>query len=280
VGIDSVNEQIQILFCGVSMISFELFRGGNNDWRPHLDALTSLSAVQKPLSAALEPWQKASLCFLVPVTVWFDLLACASTATAPRVPYKAFFGTDYGNLESIMGCESWVMEIIGDLAHLSYWRSSQQEYGRLSIPQLVMKSREAEQQLDQYLEKPGPVITRAFAAGALVYLHSIVSGPFSALSEIRRGVMLTLEAIEAVDSQTIRGLIWPLCIAACLASPHVRGRFTEIMTRVITVSGDFGNSRSIQKIAETCWRLQDRDEASGIDWRRAMEEIKAYVLLV
>jgi hypothetical protein len=285
---DSINEQIQILSCGVSLISFELFRGGNEDWRPHLDALTSLSAVQDRsiLSAIeLEQWQTASLSFFVPVTVWFDLLSCASTGAAPRVPYRELFDTVFGNLQSVMGCESWVMGMIGDLAHLNHWKVSQQGVGRLSIPQLVSKSNHAEQELERELEKlrsdPGRAITRVFACGTLVYLHSIVSGPYPALAEINRAVSMTLDALEAIeDTQMIRGLIWPLCIAACLATPDLRLRFKHVIARVVNVAGDFGNSGSILKIAETCWKLQNTDEATGVDWRMAMDELGAYVLLV
>lgn len=285
---DSINEQIQILSCGVSLISFELFRGGNNDWRPHLDALTSLPVVRDSslLSIAeLEQWQKAALSFFIPVTLWFDLLACASTGAAPRLPYPLLLDTQFGNLQSVMGCESWVMGIIGDLANLNHWKSSQQGSGILSIPELVAKSRGAEQRLEGGIGETescsSRLVTRVFAAGALVYLHSIVSGPFPGLKEIQRAAALTLNAAEVIeDPQMIRGLIWPVCIAACLATPNIRPRFEEIITQAVSVSGDFGNCNSVLSIANTCWRLQDSNQASPVDWRQAMDHLGTYLLLV
>lgn len=287
--LDSITEQIQILACGVSLISFELFRGGNDDWRPHLDALASLPVIQDVSSLTsstdLEEWQQAALTFFIPVTVWFDLLACASTRAAPRAPYQRLTATRFGDVQSVMGCDTWVMEIIGDLAHLYQWKISQQDTGRLSMPELVSRSRNAEQRLVQSIDElesaSSRKITRVFAAGALVYLHSIVSGAYPALGEIQTAVEHTLRALEAIDdAQMVRGLVWPLCIAACLATSDLRLRFRSIAARAIDVSGDFGNSRSILDVVQTCWGAQDQDQYAAVDWRQAMDELGTNVLLV
>lgn len=287
--VEDIGGQLQILACGVSLISFQLFRGGSEDWRPHLDALTSLPAAQHPDSwrssfgrPQVQDWQRDALLFLVSVTTWFDLLSCASTGNTPRVPYQHLLGTEPSDLQGVMGCDDRVMVVIGDLAYLHAWKLSQHEQGMLSIPQLVSRSRDAETLLHSELEKDSiSATTRVFAAGALVYLHTIVSGAHPALSEIQQSVETALASIEAIhDHHEIRGLVWPLCISACLADARLRPRFEAIISRVIAISNGFGNCDSVLKIAQAAWRIQDANKSRAVDWRSAMDEEKTHVLLV
>jgi hypothetical protein len=50
-------------------------------------------------------------------------------------------------MADLMGCYNWVMIAIGDLAHLQAWKKDMKEQGMLSVPELVMKSRNIETRL-------------------------------------------------------------------------------------------------------------------------------------
>jgi C6 transcription factor Pro1 len=64
----------------------------------------------------------------------------------------------------------------------------------------------------------------------MIFLSTIVSGAFSEVAEMRRAVKNTLVAVEAIEEhQSIRGLVWPICIAACLASVSLRNRFKTVI---------------------------------------------------
>ncbi len=342
--LDDLSQQIGVLACGVSLISFEvdilrfsfrtqltpftqLFRGGGNDWKPHLNALVSLSSISNAQGAReittrsveafeagthamtdISHWQTAALRFLRPVVVWFDLLSCASTGAAPQMPYRALLEDNAVDLESVMGCQNWVMKAIGDLADLHAWKSHARQSGTLSMPHLVSRSREIELRLEQGLdsldlpsslsaeklasptfglpfEKPrsstSKLVTSIFATGALVYLHTIVSGALCALPEMQQAVSRTEIAIgRMLDPQMIRGLIWPICITACMAGPKQQQVFERALRMAIGSSRDFGNCETALQILEKCWRIRELDRNRECDWRTAMTEMGICVLLV
>ncbi|RMZ84646.1 hypothetical protein DV737_g1234, partial [Chaetothyriales sp. CBS 132003] len=170
-GTDARSGQIEVLACGVSLISFELYRGGVSDWQPHLSALASIvTALEHDPSIACtkrlpetpsKPTQESpqespkmedsAIPFLVAVVLWFDLVSCASIGTAPRLPYKALIWNQGIDLERIMGCQNWVMTAIGDSAALNAWKKHAQHTGTLDVGDLVARSQVIEHQLEQGL---------------------------------------------------------------------------------------------------------------------------------
>lgn len=55
--------------------------------------------------------------FLVASMVWFDIIACTSTATPPKIAYREWLNRGI-DLCPLMGCQNWVMMAIGDIACL------------------------------------------------------------------------------------------------------------------------------------------------------------------
>lgn len=86
--------------------------------------------------------------FLMVGVIWYDLLACVSTRSVPRLPYRRWLQTPGFNTADLMGCQNWVMLAIGDLATLSAWKDQQEKDGVLSIRELATKGLEIETRLE------------------------------------------------------------------------------------------------------------------------------------
>lgn len=140
----------------------QVFSGAEHDWLPHLDAVASVMSLLSP-EAILAPRSYnhnnnmengiyESLEFLMVSVTWFDLFACLSTGSVPRLPYKRWLQSPGFNTADLMGCHNWVMIAIGDLSHFGAWKGWQERDGLLSIRELASKAQEIERRLESGLE--------------------------------------------------------------------------------------------------------------------------------
>lgn len=93
------------------------------------DAPGSLEDDQPPGSITI-PSEKAALDFLTAAIIWFDILACVSTRTRPYLSayHHVLLASKYTahpivkspniELHGVMGCQTWVMIVISDIAAL------------------------------------------------------------------------------------------------------------------------------------------------------------------
>ncbi|KAJ5306945.1 C6 transcription factor [Penicillium antarcticum] len=166
--LDDHPQLAEFLACSFMLISFEVFRGAEHDWLLHLDATASLMGLLSPeaifnsdsticdLSSIPFSEQYRSpksgmvegLQFLTVAVIWSDIFACVATGRAPRLPYQQWLRIQGLNTADLMGCENWVMVVIGDLAHLSIWKEKQEEEGMLSIRELASRGKEIERCLE------------------------------------------------------------------------------------------------------------------------------------
>ncbi|OQD89065.1 hypothetical protein PENANT_c003G05838 [Penicillium antarcticum] len=227
--LDDHPQLAEFLACSFMLISFEVFRGAEHDWLLHLDATASLMGLLSPeaifnsdsticdLSSIPLSEQYRSpksgmvegLQFLTVAVIWSDIFACVATGRAPRLPYQQWLRIQGLNTADLMGCENWVMVVIGDLAHLSIWKEKQEEEGMLSIRELASRGKEIERCLEGGIQDldlarcahPGVEsstnwVSRLFAYAALVLLHTIVSGPLPALPEIQSAVSRAIGTLQ------------------------------------------------------------------------------------
>ncbi|KAL1999797.1 hypothetical protein VTN02DRAFT_5983 [Thermoascus thermophilus] len=329
-GSPHLGRQIEILACGVQLISFQLFQGGVSDWQVHVNAVAALiSSIEDDRQARLElsgqtsgntpspggsapSSEDAALNFLTTVVVWFDIAACASTGTAPKLlrHHPALLRSGRADMPNVMGCRAWVIETIGQIAALVAWKEARLARGDgLSVWELVERGRGIQNQLQAGIagleaeaetghDAPDPTtpiqcaVTLTFACAAQVYLHVTVSGAHPSLPEIRLAVSRTLSALHGLirvtnDRQSIRGVIWPLCIAGCMAEPEESGLADAFRALVVDMGDDareFGNSSTVLAVMEKCWTERragtDPERRGTWDWRRAMAALGASVLLI
>ncbi|KAF5718850.1 C6 zink-finger PRO1A [Fusarium mundagurra] len=136
---------VEIITCGIALISFEVLGGSATNWQPHLTAMSSIAVMmhnQPPLAQSVdqlptplfEGKATAAMAFHLPVLLWVDLLACVATRQGPKLPYDQWLGPNCTfQLAHIMGCHNSVMKSIGDLAALSQWTSDCLEKGSLDL---------------------------------------------------------------------------------------------------------------------------------------------------
>ncbi|CAG8127200.1 unnamed protein product [Penicillium salamii] len=296
---DDHAQLADFLTCSFMLISFEVFCGAEHDWIPHLDAVTSVMTELSP-EEIFKPQTyddtnkrsgtNADLEFLMVGVMWYDLLACVSTGSVPRLPYQSWLQTPHLDTADLMGCENWVMLAIGDLAYLSAWKGQQEKDGLLSIRELASKGIEIETRLengiksldqeevgDAKMEGVRSWVSHLFALAALVLLHTIVSGPLPVLPEIRNVVSRSIAVLETRPKTCpLTGSVWALCIIACMAQPH-QPFFERLMGQLMRESGRFGNTATVQKIITKCWEMQETGRA---DCRIAMSEMGIHALLI
>ncbi|KAK5053347.1 hypothetical protein LTR84_002321 [Exophiala bonariae] len=313
--IGETTRQMEVLACGVSLISFELFRGGVSDWQLHLNALASIvqsldpevlpksinSLLQSPSPSPPGP-ERAAFPFLVAVVLWFDLLSCASTGEAPRLAYQALLHDYPIKLEDVVGCQNWAMVAIGDLAILDLWKKQAEQDGNLSEADMLLRTQSIQEKLEDGLntleldcmaassQVPGLEIrnnvvckvTRIFASAALVQLHTIIHGAQPGQTNVKTAVERTIKALDQVqDHQDMRGLIWPICISGCMAEEHQQPMFEHLIKKVIGESlQDFGNSTTILHIMQKCWSMRLSQPNKQWNWQSAMAEMGICGLLV
>ncbi|QPC65789.1 hypothetical protein HYE67_008020 [Fusarium culmorum] len=203
---------VEIIACGISLVSFEVLRGSAADWQPHLSAMASIAVKihsqpqlhQSSDQCFVESRATAAMAFQIPVLLWIDLLACVATREAPKLPYTEWLGPSCNfQLSHIMGCHNSVMKSIGDLAALSQWKANSLLTNNLHIKEFDMARQNIEDDLENVMdstpmafievrglspsfvasqlsdqaksEQPSgqDCVTRIFAAAALVQLEAM-----------------------------------------------------------------------------------------------------------
>jgi hypothetical protein len=253
----------------------------------------------------------AAIYFFSGVLLWFDTISAASIRQKPQ--YASICAAAVGDNESrlqlpdIMGCENWAMVLVRDITVLDVWKSEMLSDGRLSMRELALRAANLELRLESGMERVSKElserldespnrgkltvdilkITHAFAAGALVYLHVITSGPNPTLPEISSSVSRVLDTLNALPPSRVRNAVWPLCIAACMAGVEQQDTWRELVQRVGLTSptSTFGSAARAWDVVEVCWKMREAERERGTavwecDWLRAMERIGYKVLLV
>lgn len=121
-------------------------------------------------------------------------------------------------------------------------------------------------------------VTRLFALAALVLLHSTISGPLPALPEIQSAVARSMIALQNKPwAYSLTGSVWALCVIGCMAQPHTRYFWENLMSNMVRDSGRIGNSATVLKIVKKCWQLQETGRA---DSRITMREMGIWAILI
>lgn len=244
--------------------------------------------------------------------LWFDILACISTGRAPQLPYKCWLDVDGLDTANLMGCQSWILAVIGDIASLKQWKDENRSKGSLSVRELASRAHGMEVHLEKGIERIDATtevkkpwlheksatdrailterfshqamdsnpqvrwVSRVFALAALVLLHVVVSGPIPTLPEIEDAVARGITAIQSGPCSS-RGLVWAICVIGSMSSGGAQSFFEDLLTGLVRDSGRFGNSAAVLKILRKCWSKQ---KTSSIDCAAAMSELNMCALLI
>jgi hypothetical protein len=241
--------------------------------------------------------------FLLGAFIWLDILSCASTGSKPFLNLEHGFMLESGgiHLEELMGCENWAMIIILDISRLDNWKRESERSHKLSIAELAKRGAQIEERLKdksveipvqettpmrilprntlRFLRSSTTEITNIFALSALTYLHIVISGAYPELPEVGESVANTISAFKALtDPKLLRNLIWPFCVAGCLASEEQQSAFYDLISAAEIDEQTVGTCREAFKIVEECWRIRKKG-ARNCDWIFVMNSLGDHVLL-
>ena len=217
------------------------------------------------------------------------------------------------NLEAAVGCQNWVLLQIAEIAVLDAWKQRCKGAGNLDVMELVRRatvikdsleahltrletdpiiiSKEGSSLLDVFTEdycqppkvptSQSSLVTGAWAHAALIYLFVVVSGWQPASVDVRYHVARIVELLTCQISPPalLRTMVWPFCVAGCLAEPtqevHLRG-----MVEALQPPSVFGTVRKALEIMENVWCNRDAGDAASRDLATCFRSQGDLVLLV
>ncbi|OBT93244.1 hypothetical protein VE01_08809 [Pseudogymnoascus verrucosus] len=284
---------IPILACCSQLISFDLCRGGIDEWYTHVDAVARfilMRAAEFPLLSAdeMDSENNEASRFLIGALMWSDILAGVSTGRRPLLYIYLQRLLDSSEqpsgplikMEDIMGCENHIMLLISEISALQEWKMNCLKDRSFSTWRLVTRSKVilddleiAILRLDRELDAYGlycsndrtiyqtkiitGTITNIFACAAVVYLHVVVCGVQPSLLEIRTSVERTITAMQRIQrtdrGKLARGILWPVCVAGCLAEGPKQSFFREFVRAAVDDAIGFGNAQTALDILEHFW---------------------------
>ncbi|RSL62889.1 hypothetical protein CEP54_005488 [Fusarium duplospermum] len=194
------------------------------------------------------------------------------------------------DLETVVGCQNWVLVQMGEVATLDAWKQDCKRAGNLNVMEMVRiataiktsletqlagieanRNERADEHQRQFNVLTGDdeqqsrrratqssLVTQVWAHATLIYLSVVVSGWQPASIEIRHNIESILKLIESpiLPRALLRTMVWPFCVAGCLAEPAQESRFGAIVEelRPPRVSGTV---RKALEIMEKVWRGVD-----------------------
>jgi hypothetical protein len=315
----------------IQLFNIEVAIARCENWQFHLDAAISLfeqifqhHGTEGGLSAILreigrltwnadlphpqnhELWtpDQASFLFFTAILLFHDIIGSTALGQTPRlqVYHSVLLGPSNSTgtkspieLENFIGCQNWVILLIGEISSLDAWKRQCKCEGRLSMMELTRKAHGIEQRLQQgiiHLEEESPcnreytrnlidamtmgnhqpygegiqlALTCIWAHATQAYLYVTVSGLQLASPELRRSVARTIELLTALPSPAwLRVVVWPFCLTGCLASQEEEQIFRNMVMEAGPLRS-LGGLQNALKIMENVWFLRAGAYSSNWD---------------
>ncbi|KAK9319614.1 fungal-specific transcription factor domain-containing protein [Lipomyces orientalis] len=217
------------------------------------------------------------------------------------------------DLEAAVGCQNWALLQISEISVLDAWKQRCKRAGNLDVMELVRRATAIKDSLETQLTRfeTDPVITpkvgsslldiltadhgqqsktsasqsslvtRVWAHAAHVYLFVVVSGWQPASVDVRYHVGRIVELLTRQISPPalLRTMVWPFCVAGCLAEPEQEDHFRG-MVEALQPQSVFGTARKALEIMENVWRNRDPKDAASRDLATCFRSQGDLVLLV
>ena len=268
----------------------------------HLQAGLSLlpDLIAKICSSPPLP-EQTTINLLTGTFIWFDIISCVSISWNPalREAYECLLTDGKIRLQTVMGCENWVIIIILRILKLDHWKRQSRQNGYLSKIELTRRVHQIEEAIlkgCQYnsgaLDEPGfgtalsginpgsdEFVTSIFASSVQIYLHLVVSGRRTKLPEIQQSVNDTIYYFKKLPSIKLVGsLAWPFYVAACMALGEQRDFFRDLATSADMDWCLLGSFWRAFQVVEKCWKIWDT-ETGDLDCVAAMQSMWIQILL-
>jgi hypothetical protein len=133
----------------------------------------------------------------------------------------------------------------------------------------------------QQITTQGPIATRVWAHAALLYLFVVVSGWQPSRFDVRYHVHQIIELLKYQISPPalLRTMVWPFCVAGCLAEASQEVYFRE-MVQALQPPSVFGTAYKALEIMENVWHNRDSGDVMDRDISSCFKGQSGLVLLV
>lgn len=218
--------------------------------------------------------------FLVSTLIWLDITSSITTGTKPSLSshhHHIINPESHIKLDKIMGCEGWVMSIIGRISTLHESKLKAQEtQDNVICSEFEQALHDIRNEILPFLAQPVPsnnqfsgfqpadattFLTHGFASMALVYLHLITYGfqhmelvPSSACAS---GIILHGQ----IPTNVGPSLICPLFIIGVASKEEDKEFFQTFFSSPVILNPAMQHRRRILPVLEEIWR---RRAASAI----------------
>ncbi|CAH0045681.1 unnamed protein product [Clonostachys solani] len=191
------------------------------------------------------------------------------------------------NLDEVMGCQNTTILQIGEIAVLDEWKKERQNAGKLDMIELTSRATRIKNILEGQIVrldgeptegcKPGGnlldllapnygasssrrLVTLVWTHATLLYLLVVVSGWQPVSDEVQHHVsqIMDLLANKQTPHTLLRPMVWPFCIAGCLAQPAQRAEIRRIVG-ALQPSIVFSTVRKALEVMENVWHSKDED---------------------
>lgn len=215
------------------------------------------------------------------------------------------------NIESIIGCQNWLMVQIGEIAALDAWKKQHKKAGDLDVMELVVRAKAIQDILQSHLarlqaatttvstavssvtdifatynneplilDNDRKFVTHIWAYAAVIYLFVVVSGWQPSNADVRYHVKSTIDLLVRHNPSPalLRTLVWPFCVVGCLAEQPEQNVLCDMVDK-LRPPAMFGTMHKAFKIMENVWR---RTDTLNTDWDLAasFRSLEHFVLLV
>jgi hypothetical protein len=323
----TISNMASVLESIIQLLVFETAMARRADWNAHLTAALSLytqilqrfgtdsdgrpnigsvmSAMYKPsifdnVDLVYPVWnsEQGAFRFFASVLVYADILSSTTLEIAPRLQqYHEYLVTtgpvdsrdERMQMEKLMGCQGWVLVLIGEVAALAAWKrgaitagskvlqDESKARGESIAKRLDMTMTEIEwatqvsieldpiaalrsyygSESSAVLAEQHTAVTRIWALAARIYLSITTSGWQPENAIVRESVASALHLFSGLSSPAhIRTLAWPLCVAGCMATVDQEQDFRDVVWTMGPLQA-FGTVGESLRIMETVWRMRE-----------------------
>ncbi|KAF8852887.1 hypothetical protein BDZ45DRAFT_707235 [Acephala macrosclerotiorum] len=197
------------------------------------------------------------------------------------------------NLAAVIGCQNWVLLQIGEIAVLDAWKQRCKRAGNLDVMELVHRAKSIKDSLEAHLTQleTNPVIvpkegnslldvlTADYCQQSNASQSSLVTGPASIDVRYHVGRIVELITRQLSPPALLRSMVWPFCVAGCLAEPAQEAHLRE-MVESLQPPSVFGTVRKALEIMENVWRNRDVGDFANCDLATCFRGQGDLVLLV
>lgn len=264
-------------------------------------------------TARLPSAEQAAFRFSSTLIIFDDIIASTTLQKKSKL-YHYHHSLLYSDFEqdeppidvgAVLGVENWVLLQISEIACLDAWKVECRSAGSLDVMKLAHRAISIKEKLTAHLteieNKPArgfgnssfifassdntssnkSLVTRIWAHATIIYLLVVTSGWQPANVDIRYHVGRVVELLvhQNFPPSLLRTVVWPFCVAGCLAEPGREAQFRR-MVQALQPPNLFGKVYKAFEIIENTWKNLRTGDTAARDLSACFRSLEDPVLLV